>query len=127
VAGRKTKYNATVHALIIEAIERGSYDYVAAERAAINARTFYRWMASGEKYANSPYRQFCQDVTKARSQARAIAESKVWKDNPLAWLRYGPGKTRPDRQGWTERREVEVMGKGGGPIRVIGGVDLDEL
>jgi len=126
MAGRRTKYNKTVHALIVDAIERGAYDHVAAERAGINARTFYRWMKSGERYANSPYRQFCQDVIKARSHARAIAESKVWKENPLAWLRYGPGKTRPGRDGWTERQELEISGKLD-VTRVIGGVDLDEL
>jgi len=108
--GRKTKYNDSIHKSIVDAIGRGAFDYIAAEMAGIDARTFYRWMASGEKYANSPYCRFCQDVTMARSHARAIAESAVWKDNPLAWLRYGPGRAKEGRDGWTDRHEVEIAG-----------------
>ena len=55
------------------------------------------------------------DVREARAQARVAAETEVRRDNPLAWLRYGPGRDRAGEPGWTERHEI--AGADGAPVR----------
>lgn len=52
---------------------------------------------------------FWRDVMQARAQARIVAETRVASENPLAWLRLGPGRHKGDADpGWTERVEVVV-------------------
>ena len=43
-------------------------------------------------------------------------KAEVRRDNPLAWLRYGPGRERPGEPGWTESREI--LGQDGGPVKI---------
>ena len=114
--GRRTKLTPEVQTAILGSIRLGAYDWVAAQASGIGPRTFYRWIAAGEKYADSPYRQFWQEVCQARAHARMMAEAFVRKDNPLAWLRYGPGRERPGEPGWTESREV--TGPGGEALTI---------
>ena len=61
------------------------------------------------------YFDFHEEVRQARAQSRVAAEAEVRRDNPLAWLRYGPGRQRPGEPGWTESREL--LGQDGGPVR----------
>ena len=98
VAGRRTKLSADVHQQVVAFIRAGAYDWVAAEAAGIGRSTFYRWLQRGERDGRSPYRPFAHDVRQARAQARVAAETEVRRDQPLAWLRYGPGRERPGRR-----------------------------
>lgn len=116
--GRRTKLTPGVHKLIVKHIRGGAFDYVAAQAAGIGYRTFRRWMKSGESRADSPYRQFWQDTEEARAQARVAAENKVFADAPFNWLRYGPGRERPGKPGWTDSKQVDVT-TGGEPLIVI--------
>ena len=76
-------------------IRAGTYDWVAAEAAVIGNSTYYRWMERGERSAAEPYRSFWSAVRQARAQARVAAETEVRREiNPIAWLRYGPGRDR---------------------------------
>ena len=115
MAGRRTKLTTEVHQQIVAFIRVGAYDWVAAEAAGIGKSTFYRWLARGEQRADAPYRAFYEDVRQARAQARVAAETDVRRDQPLAWLRYGPGRERPGAPGWTESHTLQ--GADGGPIR----------
>ena len=44
----------------------------------------------------------------ARAQARAQREAAVAQQNPLAWLRMGPGRERPGEPGWTDAQRTEL-------------------
>ena len=109
MAGRKSKLTEQVQQQIVSYMRAGAFDWVAAQAAGIGKTTFYRWMQSGEA-GRRPYANFYEAVCEARAQARVAAETEVRRDNPLAWLRYGPGRARPDEPGWTESREISFPG-----------------
>jgi hypothetical protein len=114
----------------------GAYVWVACAAEGIGPTTFYRWMQKGKKESEavedreeagevvevSLHAQFYREVQRARAKARYAAESAVKKDNPLAWLRYGPGRDRPGEEGWTESNKVELTGKNGTPLHPSGPV-----
>lgn len=115
--GRRTKLTAEVQEGIVDLIRQGAYDYQAAWANGIDDSTFRRWMRAGER-GNPIYRPFCAEVRQARAEARTAAEIQVRKDNPLAWLRYGPGRERPGEPGWTESSKVELTGDKTKPLRI---------
>jgi len=115
--GRRTKLTPEVQKSIVKLIRGGAYDYQAARASGIDDSTFRRWMRAGEN-GNSKYRPFCAEVRQARAAARTAAEIEVCKDNPLAWLRYGPGRERPGEPGWTESSKVEVTGDKARPLSI---------
>lgn len=99
--GRKSLLTPRIITDIARAIRAGCFAHVAAEAAGIGERTYHRWLARGEDpNGGRLYRQFWQEVCKAKAQARKVAEARVFKENPVFWLKSGPG--RPD---WHERSE----------------------
>jgi len=82
-------------------IRGGAFPYVAAAAEGIPSTTFFRWMQLG-KQGKKPYVGFWEKVVKAHSQKRVAAEVQVAKENPLAWLRLGPGRSRPGEPGLTD-------------------------
>ena len=115
MAGRKTKLTPEVQNKVVAFVRSGSFAWVAAEAAGISKATYYRWMKRGGEATHGIYRDFYEAVREAMAQARVAAEIAVREHNPLAWLRYGPGRSRPDEPGWTESHEV--TGLDGGPVR----------
>ena len=101
----------------MEYTRAGAYDHVAAQAAGIDPSTLRRWMERGAQ-GRQPFRDFAHDVAQARAQARVAAEIEVRRDQPLAWLRYGPGRERPGAPGWTQSVQHERSGPEGGPIPV---------
>jgi hypothetical protein len=116
VAGRRTKLNADVQQKILSYIRAGAYEWIAAEAAGVGKSTFYRWLQEGEAADSGSYHDFWQEVRKAHAQARVAAEAEVRRENPLAWLRYGPGRQRPGEPGWTESHEI--AGPDAGPLEI---------
>jgi len=122
--------------VIIERTLTGSFAWVAAASAGISQATYFRWMRQGEanvaevdaqnatfeergeetRVEPNVYGRFYLEIKKASAQARRFVESKVMRDNPLAWLRYGPGRDRPGEPGWTDATKMEVTGKDGAPL-----------
>src|SRR5687768_9410076 len=100
MAGRPTVVSQGLVATLAEHIREGTYAWVAAEAAGISRRTFYYWMARGER-GEEPYVMVATMVHQAQAQARMRAEKWVQKHSPLSWLRFGPGRERPGRPGWT--------------------------
>jgi hypothetical protein len=99
---RKPKLPAeAVLVKILKAIGAGAFPYVAARAHGVPPSTFFRWMELGAK-GEEPYAEFWERVTTAHSQKRAEVEARVAEENPLAWLRYGPGRTKPGEPGWTD-------------------------
>jgi hypothetical protein len=116
LAGRHTKLTPDVQQRILSYIRGGAFEWVAAEAAGIGKSTFYRWLQEGEAADSGSYHDFWLEVRKARAQSRVAAEAEVRRDNPLAWLRYGPGRQRPDEPGWTESHEI--AGPDAGPLEI---------
>lgn len=137
--GRPTNLTPDVHDGIITLIKGGMFAWVAAGRQGIPNFTFTKWMDRGKReWAEfemrreafeegtieeapecSRYAAFWFDVVQARAYARSVAEMKVFKENPLAWLTKGPGRDRVGEPGWTERTQTELSGPGGGPIPLM--------
>lgn len=100
--GRPRKLTPDVHQRIVNLIRGGAFPSVAARAAGISKSTFYRWLDDGVAGRRGPFQAFYLDVMEASALARATAEVQVKQQNPLAWLRSGPGRSRLGDQGWTE-------------------------
>lgn len=114
MAGRPSKLNAEVHQEIVAYTRAGSFAWVAAVAAGVSKTTFYRWMQKGDSETRGPYFDFANDVRQAQAQARVAAETEVRRTSPATWLRFGPGRDRPDEPGWTDQRQI--TGPDAGPV-----------
>jgi hypothetical protein len=99
----KLNYDVSVH--ICEDIRAGCYQSVAAARAGIIPYTLYMWNEHGKremqarearraqgKPADEPmsiYELFYLNLEAAKADARHSAETRVFRTQPLAWLRSG--------------------------------------
>ncbi|KAA0250325.1 MAG: hypothetical protein EDX89_22890 [Acidobacteria bacterium] len=108
--GRPTLYNPDRHRSIVAAVRAGSFAWIAAEANGVSRTTFKTWLRKGERTRREPYRTFAADIRQARAQARLSAELEVRREEPFAWLRYGPGRERVDEPGWTESKEIKHSG-----------------
>ncbi|MGH2597263.1 MAG: hypothetical protein ACRDH7_15070 [Actinomycetota bacterium] len=91
---------------IVSYILAGAWDYVAAEAAGIDARTFRDWMARGEgrhptRSATPELVEFARAVREAKARSRAKREIEVAEHRPEFWLTH-QGRSRPGREGWTD-------------------------
>jgi hypothetical protein len=107
---------------IVGLIRSGTFDHVAAEAAGISERTFREWIARGEgRHPTRPQtpklRAFADAVRKARAEARAIAETSVYRSKPESWLRY-VARSTPGREGWTDPGKVQGQAAGPGDVRL---------
>lgn len=83
-------------------IRAGGYPHVAAEAAGIPPEVFDTWYQRGnQKHPPKQYQLFAQAIRQARAQARLTAEVATFQDNPLSWLKSGPGKETAASPGWT--------------------------
>ena len=124
MTGRRPLLNEQTTAKVVEAIEGGAFDWVAAEAAGIGRRTFYDWLARGER-GHRRYIEFLVRVRQARAEARISAEALVRQRDPLSWLRLGPGRERDDGPGWTAPQKPQPQSAQPGGRRTIRDV-MDE-
>jgi hypothetical protein len=116
--GRRTLLTPELEARICADIERGAFDYVAAEANGVGRDTFREWLARGEgrdpkRPSSARFAAFAAAVREARSKARLRREVAVAADDPLAWLMKGPGRERPGEPGWAAMQRHEGTGKDG--------------
>ena len=101
--GRQSRLTSELIDAICERIRVGTYPYVAAAACGIPRSTYYGWMEKAKKKgAPRIYKELSDKVSEAAAAARSNAEVRVFRDRPFEWLRYGPGRERPDEPGWTE-------------------------
>ena len=112
------KLTPEIERTIVSFIEAGAWDYVAAEAAGIDARTFRDWMARGEgrhttRSATPGLVAFARAVREAKARARAAREIEVARHEPRFWLSH-QARSKPGREGWTEPVPDEEAGAPGG-------------
>ena len=119
--GRTTRLTPELIQAICERIRVGSYPYIAAAACGIPRSTFYAWMDKGRKKRSLKiYRELLDRVSEASATARSSAEVRVFRDQPFQWLRYGPGRDRPDEPGWTETPQTLRVEGGRSPVQLAG-------
>lgn len=86
-------------------IKAGGFPAVAAEAAGISKQVFEQWMAIGSrshcKRGQQIYKDFVAAVHQAQAIARLNAEIQAHENDPVQWLKCGPGKDSPDMPGWS--------------------------
>lgn len=69
--GRPSKLTPERHKRIVELIEAGNYPETAAGACGVNRATYYVWMAKGREAKSGRYKDFHDDVVRAREAAEA--------------------------------------------------------
>ncbi|HET9564090.1 MAG TPA: hypothetical protein VFP27_06190 [Mycobacterium sp.] len=136
MAGRKPKLTEELRDDLCRHIEAGQFQGVAAELVGVHEGTFWRWMALGAddlapdgtvvRKARSPFREFREAVTRARTRAEAACQLTIrlsaqngdWKAAAF-WLE----RVLPER--WARKQAIEHTGKDGGPVQVRTQPSLD--
>jgi len=117
--GRKCKLTPEAERIILDALRKGAFAHVAAAAAGIDDATLRRYLASDDER----FKPFQAAYEVAKAGARIDAEARVFQDDPLAWLRLGPGRATDERPGWTDPpKRLEHSGPGGGPVAIAGTV-----
>ena len=87
---------------ICDFITAGGFPHVAAVAAGLSAEKFDFYMARGASpKSDKKFVSFYKAVQSAKATARLTAEIAVMKDDPLEWLKAGPGKEKDGLEGWT--------------------------
>jgi hypothetical protein len=93
-------------------IRAGGYPQVAAQAEGIANEVFNDWLRCGQgRRSPQVFRDFAQAVFQAIAQARLKAETAVFADNALYWLKFGPGKQTTTDPGWTNPAKAPTAGK----------------
>lgn len=112
--GRRPDITPELTATIVTKITSGAFPTVAAESSGVGHSTFMRWLQRGRKKTSPKvYRDFRDAIDQARAKACHDAESRVFTESPLDWLRRGPGRER-----WGDKTEIEISGNRNRPLRI---------
>lgn len=90
----------------------------AAQAIKINSDTVYVWYRRGEQAElqeskqDAPYRRFYRMVHAQLQKATAVAEATVKSENPLVWLKQGPGRVVSPEWSQPELQQVELIQTG---------------
>lgn len=127
--GRPSQFNQERATRLIQAVRGGNYLVTASGFAGISYSTLRRWIQKAED-PNAPpeYAIFREELEKARADAEVAALAKIQKAasegdwRPAAWFLE---RSFPDRWGRRETSRVELVGEGGGPIKMVAGIELN--
>jgi hypothetical protein len=106
------KLTADAEAIILTYIEAGAADYIAAEAAGIDQRTFRDYVQRGQglhpKRRSTPQLvRFAKAVMEAKARARAAREIQAAEHHVPFWLTH-MARSKPGRDGWTDPVEEEA-------------------
>ena len=118
----KALFTQEVVQVILANIEQGCFPQQAALAAGVSRKTLMEWLHD----PRPRFREFQALYEKATAKARVFAEKAVFTSDPKFWLRYGPGRERPDYvtgemiPGWTEAvQKPPEVNTSGAVIEVI--------
>ncbi|MHA2063216.1 MAG: helix-turn-helix domain-containing protein [Candidatus Thorarchaeota archaeon] len=105
--GRKSKLTPELLETIVELLEAGNYDIVAAQAVGITRATFYRWIRKGKEDKEGEHFEFYQAVERAKAKGETEllatirrASNRTW--TAAAWILE---RSRPER--WSLRKAKE--------------------
>jgi len=118
-AGRKSKFTAEVAERILLFVRAGNYLDTAANASGIDASTMRAWMRFGVANAETPMGIWAAQMIATQGQAEALDVAQVLRHGQKDWraLAWRLERRFPDR--WRERKVVEAVGAGGGPIETM--------
>jgi hypothetical protein len=91
----------------------------------VSLRTlFQKWMDLGAKPRFKRHQAFRLAVIQAQAQARLSAEMKALKDDPVAWLKSGPGKELPGVPGWAAPPKPGSVTNDNRTVNIFGSPEL---
>lgn len=122
-AGRHTKFDKVAAERIVQACSTGAFRYIAARWAGISRETLNLWLRKGRSgsasKSNAPFAEFYRRVIEAEAQAEVQVGAVAFKGastDPDYAMKYLRIRWR-DR--WTDKQQVEVSGRKGGPIETF--------
>jgi hypothetical protein len=123
---RPSKLTERTKNLLLQALQAGNDQKVAAQMAGIGETTFYRWMEMGaEEKAKKEYREFRESVERAIAEAEVAAVARIqqaavngrWQ--AAAWWLE---RKHSERWGRNDKIRAEISGPNGQPIEI----DIEE-
>jgi hypothetical protein len=106
-----------VRETIIQAISAGNYLETAAAYAGVGTSTLHQWLKKGQDPNSHPiYREFAEDVARARAAAEARMVAIVQRAALEEWQAAAWYLERSHHQRWG-RRQI-ITGEDGGPVQV---------
>lgn len=125
--GRPTKLTSELQEKLCKVIADGNYYRASCAVVGLNYTTFRKWLVAGRKQKRGQFRQFFDAVRKAEADAETRVVS-LWQEQiPGNWQAARDFLARRNPRDWMPKESHEVTGKGGNPIKVVGGIDLDAV
>jgi hypothetical protein len=127
---RPTELTPELTDRIAQFIRAGNWPERAAVAAGGSERSYYRWLARGQKAeeahqagqpvdeSDEPYWQFWQEVKRAEAQSEALAVGYLVTAMPTAPTAVVSFLERRFRDRWSRSERLEHAGDGGGPVVV---------
>jgi len=116
MSGRKGKFNEERVKMIIDAINAGNYNDVAAQYAGIDVATFYRWLVEGENAQSGAKHEFYEAVKIAQARAEVRNVAIIETAAPRNWQAAAWWLERKNYDRWGRKERTELVGEGGGPV-----------
>lgn len=127
--GRPSKFNEERAEKLIQAVRGGNYLSTACKFSGISYNTLRRWTLKADEPGAPPeYAEFRDALEKAQADAEVAALAKISKAaSEGAWqaAAWYLERSTPERWGKRDKTQVEITGEGGGPVKVVAGIELD--
>jgi len=127
--GAPSKFNEDRAERLLQAVRGGNYLETAARFAGISYPTLRRWIQKADDPDAPPeYEEFRDALEKARADAEVLALAKIQKAategawQASAWYLE---RSAPEKWGRRDTSRVELVGDGGGPVKIVAGIELD--
>lgn len=109
--GRPCKLTPETQAKIIEALEKGAYQEVAARYAGIDRSQFYRWMEKGaDPKADAKFRDFRNAVEKAETGVEVELTNLILQHAKKEWTAGATYLERKEYERWGRKDRIELIG-----------------
>lgn len=126
--GAPSKFSEERAERLLQAVRGGNYLKTACVFAGIDYSTLRRWIhKADEPNAPQEYRDFRDSLEKARADAEVASLAKIQKAanegqwTAAAWFLE---RSMPERWAKKDKTQIEVTGDGGGPVKVVSGIEL---
>lgn len=128
--GRPSSFNQERAHRLISAVRGGNYLNASAQFAGISYGTLQRWLhKADDPDAPEEYRIFRDEILKAQADAEVSAVATIRKaGNEGSWqaTAWWLERSKPER--WSKKDtstvEMQITGAGGGPVKIVAGMEL---